>query len=48
MSGPPITIPVGATTIRMFIELATTAAAAGGGTVRIGQAEIHDLTACGY
>lgn len=48
LRGVPITIPDGATNIRFWAEIATKDAGAGGGTFRIGQAEIHDTTACGY
>lgn len=48
LQGPSITIPTGATAMRFWAEIATPAAAAGSGTVRLGQAEIHDFTTSGY
>lgn len=50
LQGPPITVPSsGVTRVQFFAEIeSANTAAASAGTIRIGQAEVHDLTACGY
>lgn len=50
LEGPPVMVPAsGVTRVQFFAEIAASnPLAASAGTIRIGQVEIHDQTACGY